>query len=103
MASTAIQKSKRLTRHNRRISGMSIMPKTTASMMIAASTGLGSAENSGASTSKVSTTATPVTTDAIWVRAPEESFSELAERLVETGMPLNTPAVALAMPWATIS
>ena len=50
MASTAIQKSTRLTRHSRRISGTSIIPNTTASMMIAASTGLGRSENSGANT-----------------------------------------------------
>ena len=53
IASTAIQKSTRWTRHNRRISPMSIMPNTTASMMIAARTGLGRSENSGASTNSV--------------------------------------------------
>ena len=103
MASTAIQKSTRLTRHSRRISRTSIIPNTTASMMIAASTGLGRSENSGASTSSVRTTTTPVTIDAIGVRAPDESFSELADRLVDTGMPWNTPAPTLDMPWATIS
>ena len=34
------------------------------------------------------------------MRAPEDSLSELAERLVETGMPWNSPAPAFAMPWA---
>ena len=53
--------------------------------------------------SSVRTTATPVTTDAIGVRAPDVSFSELADRLVDTGMPWNTPAAPLDMPWATIS
>ncbi len=51
----------------------------------------------------MSTTTTPVTIDAIGVRAPEVSFSELADRLVDTGMPWNSPAPALLMPWATIS
>ena len=44
-----------------------------------------------------------VAIDAIGVRAPEASLSELCERLVETGMPWNTPATPLAMPCATIS
>ena len=52
MAAMAIQKSKRCTRASRRISGRSIMPMTTASMIRAASTGLGNFENSGARTSK---------------------------------------------------
>ena len=34
------------------------------------------------------------------MRAPEDSLSELADRLVETGIPWNTPAPAFAMPWA---
>ena len=58
------------------------MPNTTASMMIAASTGLGRSENSGANTSSVRITIAPVTTELIWVRAPVESLSELADRLV---------------------
>ncbi len=91
MASMAIQKSNRLTRHNRRIWATSIIPKTTASMMIAPRTGLGRSENSGAKISRVSTTTTPVTIDAICVRAPDESASELADRLVDTGIPWNTP------------
>ena len=66
---------------------MSIIPNTTASMMIALSTAFGSSENSGASTSSVSNTSPPVISDASGVRAPADSFSELAERLVETGMP----------------
>ena len=37
------------------------------------------------------------------MRAPADSLSELAERLVETGMPWNTPAPTFAMPWATDS
>ena len=41
--------------------------------------------------------------DATGVRAPADSFSELAERLVDTGMPWNTPAPMLAMPCATDS
>ena len=41
--------------------------------------------------------------DATGVRAPADSFSELAERLVETGIPWNTPAPTFAMPWATDS
>ena len=39
--------------------------------------------------------------DATCVRAPADSFSELAERLVETGMPWNTPAPTFAIPCAT--
>ena len=45
-------------------------------------------------------TSAPVASDASGVRAPEDSLSELADRLVETGMPWNTPAPAFAMPWA---
>ena len=64
MAAIAIQKSKRCTLARRRISGTSIMPMTTASMIKAASTGLGSFENSGASTSRVSRTITPEVSEA---------------------------------------
>ena len=103
MAAMAIQKSKRCTLARRRISGRSIMPMTTASMIKAASTGLGSFENSGASTSRVSRTITPEVSEARPVRAPEWSLRELADRLVETGMPWNRPAPTLAMPWATDS
>lgn len=55
-AATAIQKSTRTTRWTRRSSATSIMPNTTASMISAASTALGRSVNSGASTSRVSTT-----------------------------------------------
>ena len=41
IAATAIQKSKRCTRARRRISGTSIIPMTTASMIRAASTAVG--------------------------------------------------------------
>ena len=41
--------------------------------------------------------------EATGVRAPADSFSELAERLVDTGIPWNTPAPTLAIPWATDS
>ena len=34
------------------------------------------------------------------MRAPEDSLSELADRLVETGIPWKAPAPAFAMPWA---
>ena len=37
-------------------------------------------------------TSPPVTSDASGVRAPAASFSELADRLVETGIPWKTPA-----------
>ncbi len=103
MAAAAIQKSNRATRRKRRSSGRSIIPKTTASMITAASTGFGSLENSGASTISVSRTSTPVMSDATGVLAPAASFSELAERLVDTGIPWNTPAPALAIPCATDS
>ncbi len=53
IAATATQKSNRVTRYSRRSSPTSIIPKTTASMIIAASTGLGSSEKSGARTSSV--------------------------------------------------
>ena len=82
---------------------MSIIPKTTASMMIAASTALGSCEKSGASAISVKITKPPVARDAIALRAPAASLSELAERLVETGIPWNTPEAALAIPCATDS
>ncbi len=100
IAATAMAKSTRATRCRRRNSRTSIMPNTTASMITAASTAFGRSENSGARTSSVSTTSAPVTSDAIGVRAPEDSLSELADRLVETGMPWNSPAPAFAMPCA---
>ena len=92
IAAVAIQKSKRCTLASRRISGRSIMPMTTASMIKAANTGLGSFENSGANTRRVSSTMTPEVNEARPVRAPEWSLRELAERLVDTGMPWNRPA-----------
>ena len=67
-------------------------------MITAPSTAFGSAEKIGASTTSVASTRPPVTSEASGVRAPADSFSELAERLVETGMPWNTPAVTFAMP-----
>ncbi len=103
IAATATQKSNRVTRWRRRSSPTSIIPNTTASMITAASTGLGSVEKSGARKSSVSSTSAPVTSDASGVLAPADSFRELAERLVETGMPWKTPAPAFAMPWATDS
>ena len=103
MAATAIQKSNGFTRASRRISGTSIMPITTASMMRAARTGFGRSENSGASTRSVNSTVMPEVMDASPVRAPEWSLSELADRLVETGMPWNSPAPEFANAWATDS
>ena len=44
-----------------------------------------------------------MTSEATGVRAPADSFSELAERLVDTGIPWNTPAPTFAIPWATDS
>lgn len=44
-----------------------------------------------------------MTSEATGVRAPADSFSELADRLVDTGMPWKTPAPTFAMPWATDS
>ena len=79
------------------------MPNTTASMMIAASTALGRSEKSGAKISRVSTTVAAVTIDAMGVRAPAESLSELAERLVDTGIPWNRPLPMLDRPWAVDS
>ena len=102
-AATAIQKSNRFTRRSRRNSARSIIPKTTASMMIAARTALGSSENSGASRISVARTIPPVASEATGVLAPADSFSELADRLVDTGMPWNTPAPRFAIPWATDS
>ena len=37
------------------------------------------------------------------MRAPEDSLSELADRLVDTGMPWKTPAPTFAIPCATDS
>ena len=53
--------------------------------------------------SSVNITSPPVMSDASGVRAPADSFSELAERLVETGIPWNTPAPTFAIPCATDS
>ena len=44
-----------------------------------------------------------MTSEASGVRAPDDSFSELADRLVDTGMPWKTPAPTFAIPWATDS
>jgi hypothetical protein len=76
IAAIAIQKSNRATLARRRISGTSIIPMTTASMIRAASTGLGRLEKSGASTSRVSRTITPEVSDTKAVRTPVWSFSE---------------------------
>ena len=46
---------------------------------------------------------TPEVIDASPVCAPEWSLSELADRLVETGMPWSTPEPMLAADWATDS
>ena len=51
----------------------------------------------------MSRTTTPDVSEARPVRAPEWSFSELADRLVETGIPWNTPAPTFAMPCASDS
>ena len=72
-------------------------------MMTAPSTAFGSSENSGASAISVPSTSAPVVSEETCVRAPEDAFSELAERLVETGMPWKNPAPTLAIPWATDS
>ena len=72
-------------------------------MITAPRTALGRCENTGASTTRVAITSAPVVREDSWVRAPADSFSELADRLVDTGMPWNTPAPTLAIPWATDS
>ncbi len=51
----------------------------------------------------MSSTIAPVVSEASGVRAPEDSFSELADRLVETGIPWKMPAPAFAMPCAMVS
>ncbi len=102
-AAIAIQKSNGFTRRSRRNSARSIIPKTTASMMIAARTAFGSSEKSGARRIKVARTIAPVASEATGVLAPAASFSELADRLVDTGMPWKKPAPTFAIPWATDS
>ena len=69
-AASAIQKSNGFTRRSRRNSATSIIPKTTASMMIAARTALGSSEKSGASRISVATTIPPVASEATGVLRP---------------------------------
>ena len=69
-------------------------------MMTAARTAFGSSENSGASRMRVPTTTAPVASDATGVLAPADSLSELADRLVDTGIPWKTPAPRFAIPWA---
>ena len=96
MAAIATQKSTDDTLRRRRISGTSIMPITTASMMRAARTGLGKEEKRGASTSNASSTVTPDVREASPLRAPDRSLRELADRLVDTGMPLARPAPMFA-------
>ena len=56
-------------------------------MITAASTALGRSEKSGARKSKVRMTITPVVSDAMGVLASAKSLRELADRLVETGVP----------------
>ena len=102
-AAIAIQKSNRCTRNSRRRAATSIIPMTTASMMIAARTAVGRPENSGASRTSVSRTMTPVVSDATGDRAPVRSLSELADRLVDTGMPCTRPAPMFAAPCANAS
>ena len=63
-AAIAIQKSNGFTRRSRRNSARSIIPKTTASMMIAPRTALGSSEKRGASRVSVPRTIPPVASDA---------------------------------------
>ena len=72
-------------------------------MITAASTAFGRAEKSGASAISVSNTRPPVISEATGVRAPADSFSELADRLVDTGIPWKIPAPAFAIPCATDS
>ena len=72
-------------------------------MITAPSTAFGRWENTGASTISVASTSAPVVSEATGVLAPADSFSELAERLVDTGMPWNTPAPTFAIPCATDS
>ena len=79
------------------------MPITTASMIRAERTGFGRSENTGARKSSVRTTSPPVASEASGVLAPVWSFSELDERLAETGIPCTNPAPALAAPWASDS
>ena len=79
------------------------MPKTTASMITAPSTAFGRSENSGARKTSVASTSPPVISEDICVRAPDDSLSELADKLVDTGIPWNRPAPTFAIPWATDS
>ena len=72
-------------------------------MITAARTGFGRCEKTGARTTSVATTRPPVTSEASGVRAPADSLSELADRLVETGIPWKTPEAAFAIPCATDS
>ena len=77
--------------------------QSSASMMSAARTGLGRSEKSGARKSRVRRTMPPEVSDARPVRAPERSLRELADRLVETGMPWKRPAPVFASDCATDS
>ena len=51
----------------------------------------------------MSRTVTPDVIEASPVRAPAWSLSELAERLVDTGIPWNRPAPMFVAAWATDS
>ena len=61
------------------------------------------ARTRGASTISVAMTSAAGDERGHGVRAPDDSFSELAERLVDTGIPWNTPAPTFAIPCATDS
>ena len=91
IAATAIQKSNRVTRWRRRNSAMSIIPKTTASMITAPSTAFGRSENSGASTSSVASTSAPVISEATGVRAPGRLVQRARRQARRHRHPLEEP------------
>src|SRR3954469_24239943 len=98
IAAAATQKSNGVTRRRRRSSATSIIPNTTASMITAPRTAFGTSENSGARMSSVATTSAPVASEATGVRAPDDSFSELADRLGRHGHALEHPGAHVGHP-----
>ncbi len=79
------------------------MPKTTASMMIAAEHRLRKLREQRRERDQRKEHEPAGGQRRHRVRAPAASLSELADRLVDTGIPWKTPEAAFAIPCATDS
>lgn len=75
----------------------------TATITMAANTGLGSCSKSGARNSSVATNTRPATMLAIWLRAPLAAEAADFDRLPLTVSPPTKPLATLLMPLPTSS